>query len=376
MTDAALILEDVPFCIGVFDQPNNPDGIPNTYPLGLRYDPQLSLVRQQPADGLDGLLERSYRLGLEMGTPVSESELGKGYAEDFLDFIASKAQPEGRALEIGSGVGYVSRCLKEAGWQIDSIEPGSGYEAHWEKYRVAVINDFFPTPRAVGPYDLVVSYAVLEHIADPVAFLRQIAAHMTMSGKLILAVPDCTEEVLIGDPGMLIHEHYSYFTRQSLARCLAEAGFACEVQPAGYGRLLYAVAWQDTLAKVEAEVNSEEVQAGGAYAQRCADFIATSRELIRAAASAGSVGIFCPARALAILPQDVTGLRFFDDSPSLQGKYYPPFSIIVESRAALLAKPVDELWIMSRTFGRKLKAVLAPQLPATQIRLLEEIEAR
>lgn len=374
MTDSTVILEDVPFCIGVFDQPRNPNGIPSTYPLGLRYDPQLSMVCEEQTPELEALLQSSYRLGMEMGTPVSESELGKGYARDFLGFIALQGRPDGLALEIGAGVGYVSHSLKAAGWRVDSVEPGSGYEAHWEKYGVDVINDFFPTPKAAGPYDLVVSYAVLEHIADPVAFLRQVAAHMTAGGKLVLAVPDCTEEVLIGDPGMLIHEHYFYFTRSSLARCLAQAGFACRVQCAGYGRLLYAVAWQDASAAVE--VDAEEIKAGRAYAQRCADFVTSTRQLIRDSAEVGSVGIFCPARALAILPQDAVGLRFFDDSASLQGKYYPPFPVVVESRESLLADPVDELWIMSRTFGRKLKAVLEPQLPATRIRLLEDIDLR
>lgn len=374
MTNSFVILKDVPFCIGAFDQPRNPDELPSTYPLGLWYESHLSLVCQQQTPELEVLLQRSYRLGIEMGTPVSDSQMGKGYAEDFLGFIGAQARPEGRALEVGAGVGYVSHCLKKIGWQVDSVEPGFGYESHWEKYGVEVINDFFPTPRAVGPYSLIVSYAVLEHIADPVDFLRQMSSHMTADGKLVLAVPDCTEEVVTGDPGMLIHEHYFYFTEASLARLLAHAGFACRVQRAGYGRLLYAVAWQDSTARVD--VSAAEIQAGRAYSQRCTDFVSTTRQLIRDATHKGSVGVFCPVRALAILPQDVNNLRFFDDSISLQGKYYPPFKAVIESRDALLAEPVDELWIMSRTFGRALKAVLEPQLPRTRIRLLEDIKCQ
>jgi SAM-dependent methyltransferase len=371
MTNNFVILKDVPFCIGAFDQPRNPDELPSTYPLGLWYEPNLFLVCQQQTPELDGLLQRSYRLGLEMGTPVSDSKMGKGYADDFLGFIEAQARPDGRALEIGAGVGYVSHCLKKTGWQVESVEPGLGYESQWEKYGVEVINEFFPTPRAVGPYNLIVSYAVLEHISDPVDFLRQIAAHMTADGKLVLAVPDCTEELITGDPGMLIHEHYFYFTEASLARLLAHAGFACKVQRAGYGRLLYAVAWQDSLARVE--VSAAEIKAGRAYAQRCTDIVSVTRQLIRDATQLGTVGFFCPVRALTFLPQDVDHLRFFDDSKSLQGKYYPPFQVVVESRDALIAEPVDELWIMSRTFGRQLKTVLEPQIPGTRIRLLEEI---
>jgi 2-polyprenyl-3-methyl-5-hydroxy-6-metoxy-1,4-benzoquinol methylase len=371
MNSSTVTLEDLPFCIGVFDEPRNPENIPSTYPLRLVYDSQLSLVCQQQTPQLDALLQCSYRLGMEMGTPLSESDLGKGYSDDFLAFVAEQVRPEGRALEIGAGVGYLSHSLKTVGWQIESVEPGSGYETHWQRYGIEVIRDFFPTPLAVGPYDMVVAYAVLEHIADPVGFLRQVAAHISAAGKLLLAVPDCTEEVLIGDPGMLIHEHYSYFTRESLARCLAQAGFACQIQRSGYGRLLYAVAWRETAVAVE--VDADEIQAGRSYASRCSEFMRATRQLITDASRLGSVGIFCPARALAILPQNIQGLRFFDDSPSLQGKYYPPFTVVVESRESLLANPVDELWIMSRTFGKRLKSDLEPHLPSTRIRLLEDV---
>ena len=44
----------------------------------------------------------------------------------------------------------------------------------------------------------------------------------------------------------------------------------------------------------------------------------------------GSVGIFCPARALYFI-HETQGLRFFDDADFLCGKFYPPFPIRVRT---------------------------------------------
>ena len=61
--------------------------------------------------------------------------------------------------------------------------------------------------------------------------------------------------------------------------------------------------------------------------------------------------------------------------PTLEGKYFPPFSCPIEPRAGLFAQPVDELWIFSRTFGARLKAELGgePALARTRVATVEEI---
>ncbi len=371
MKKPTITLEDMPFCIGTFDTPHNPDGLPNIYPISIGTDPELLVIRQFDRDGLSDLLRCSYKLGAEMGTPVSDSELGLGYAKDFLDVINAHAGNSGRALEIGAGVGYISYQLKQRGWEVDSIEPGKGYEAHWKRYGLDVINDFFPSSCAKGPYDLIVSYAVLEHIAEPGKFLKDIVSHLAPSGTILLAVPDCTTELMCGDPGILIHEHYYYYTSQSFQRCLQKAGLNSSVFPAGYGRLLYAVA--KVGASAEVRKDGRESRALADYPQRCASFIKLARGRIQAALGRGSVGIYCPARALAILPH-VPGMRFFDDASTLHGKHYPPFTAPIESRQSLLDNPPAELWIMSRTFGRRLRDELAPRLSGTVIHLIEDLK--
>ena len=58
-------------------------------------------------------------------------------------------------------------------------------------------------------------------------------------------------------------------------------------------------------------------------------------------------------------------VRFFDDSPALLGKFFPGVPIPVESMDALVARPCRRVLIMSASFGARIRARIAPLLPAT-----------
>ena len=71
----------------------------------------------------------------------------------------------------------------------------------------------------------------------------------------------------------------------------------------------------------------------------------------------GSVGIFCPARALYFI-HETQGLRFFDDADFLCGKFYPPFPIKIENRLSLKENPPEILIIFSYTYGQEIRAAI------------------
>lgn len=236
-------LDDLPFHIGSTESAGNPAGLPDKWPFCLQFDSQRAALTQQVTPELTVILERAYRAGHLIGTPLAEDSYGKPYADDFLRFIGQIGLPLGaRALEIGAGVGYLTRRLRDAGLQIVGIEPGRGYAAHWKKNGVEIVNDFFPTPRVTGPFDLICGYAVLEHITDPVKFLKDVRNHLAPEGVVIFSVPDCTDEIDAGDPAMLFHEHINYFDAGSLARLIESAGLHAIVMKSGFGRCLYAIA--------------------------------------------------------------------------------------------------------------------------------------
>jgi SAM-dependent methyltransferase len=370
--------EALPFTVGSTATPHNPAGLPDIYPFALALDARRGLLVQQPAPGLSGLLDRAYATGSLLGTAMDDTALGRRYADDFLGFIATvRPLARARVLEIGAGRGYLLHLLLQSGADAVGIEPGRQSAPHWKRLGVTVIPGTFPSPAIDGAFDLVLGYAVLEHVGDLDGFLREVRRHLRADGTAIFSVPSCVEYIVSGDPSMLLHEHFSYFSEASLRRTLESNGFAVRgLRRAGYGGALY-VAATSTERIVANTPESNELDGARAYGAGVETLRSSVRVMLREHEAAGrSVGIYCPARALALLDPSAR-LRFFDDDPELQGRFYPPFACAVESRQALIADPVDDLWIMSRTFGPKLRAQLAaePALRACRIRLPDDLAA-
>jgi len=318
------------------------------------------------------ILEQAYRAGQLIGTPLAEDSYGKPYADDFLRFIGQVGLTRGaKAIEIGAGVGYLTRRLKDAGLQIVGIEPGRGYAAHWKKNGVEIVNDFFPTPRVTGRFELICSYAVLEHITEPAKFLEDVRDHLAPEGVAVFSVPDCTDEIVAGDSAILFHEHFSYFDAGSLARLIESAGMHAVVMKSGFGRCLYAIASLQKRPALQEERGLErEVMAS--YPERCYRFVERVRGKMSDMAASGTVGVYCAARGLALLDR-TQPVRFFDDDPALQGKFLPPFNVAITGRDDLFTKPVDHLVIMSRTFGWRIRDSLRQQGYKGSIVTLDEM---
>jgi hypothetical protein len=364
-------LKMLPFHIGAIEEAVNPSGLPNAYPFELIFDPQLRMLVQPASAELEKVLRDAYAVGNAFGTPLAEDKFGKPYAEDFLSFIhAAQAEP-GCGLEIGAGVGYLTRRLLDAGWDMTSLEPGDGYESFWSIYDVNVIRDFFPSQCATGPYQLVCSYGVLEHVSDPLSFLKAIKNHLVPGGKAVIAVPDCTDEIRAGDPSILFHEHFNYFDAGSLMRLIEFAGMKAKVTKSRFGRCLYAVA------AVE-QIDCKGGDAGldlalvKSYPERCQQFVERVRARLTEMATTGSLGVYCAARGLSLF-DPAQPMRFFDDDPAQQGKFLPPFPFAIAGRDDLFANPVNNLVIMSRTFGQRIRESLRQQGYQGHIITLDEM---
>jgi SAM-dependent methyltransferase len=349
-------LDSFPLLIGPMDSPHNPAGLPDAWPFSIRFDAVKGALIQHPTPELSEMLDRAYRAGVLLGTPLADDPFGKPYADDFLTFIRSSVGIGGRtALEIGAGVGYITRRLINDGWQATGVEPGKGYAEHWKHYGIDIINEFFPNPKVPGPYDLILCYAVLEHISDPETFLVDIRERLAREGTAVLSVPNCTEEIEAGDPAILLHEHYNYFNAESLAALFWRAGFSAVVRRSDFGRCLFVAAkHRDAASESVIRTDLETLKS---YPDRTARFISRVRNQLAQLLSTGSVGIYCPARALAVLDPQMPA-RFFDDDQTQQGKYLPPFESPIESRESLLTRPVGTVVVMSRTFGERIRKSL------------------
>jgi SAM-dependent methyltransferase len=112
-------------------------------------------------------------------------------ADRYNAWLLERARPYlgGRVLEIGAGIGTFTRALGD-GREVVAVEPDPAL--------VSVLRTAAPDARVVegeidaappGPYDSIVCFNVLEHIADDAGALAAFRERLRPGGHLLLLVP-------------------------------------------------------------------------------------------------------------------------------------------------------------------------------------------
>lgn len=149
-------------------------------------------------------------------------------------------------LEIGSGKGEFLAMLCEEG-----RNRGTGYDPTYtgrsEHPSVEFVREYFPVGEAPGrQFDLLVCRHVLEHLDEPVAFLRGLVASARASDQapvMYFEVPSAAFN--FGATGLwdCIYPHVSYFCEASLRRLMERAGLEIfRIGEAFHGQFLAAEA--------------------------------------------------------------------------------------------------------------------------------------
>lgn len=164
---------------------------------------------------------------LRLGGPYLELESAR--ARYYLSRLMEVMTP-GRLLEIGSGTGTLLVEASRLGWQSIGLEPGHA-AAHEARLRGAnIVEGWFPAdlPGEDGPFDAIAILDVLEHMAEPLHFLGEIAKQLTVGGRLLVQVPnwDSLLVQLEGERSSVVCPgHWTYFTMMTLPDLIARAGF-------------------------------------------------------------------------------------------------------------------------------------------------------
>lgn len=190
------------------------------------------LIYQSPRvapDAIGQLYPPSYE-------PFQSSVSDDGYIPRDIARTASfvnELQPDGgQLLDVGCGAGDFLVAMRRLfpAWQLCGIEPNltaaARAAARGLDVRPGSLEDLPPNvPRP----DVVTLWNVLEHLADPLAFLHEIEQRLAPGGALCLAVPvnDSWEALLFGPywVGWELPRHLYAFDQQRVVRVLAAAGF-------------------------------------------------------------------------------------------------------------------------------------------------------
>jgi 2-polyprenyl-3-methyl-5-hydroxy-6-metoxy-1,4-benzoquinol methylase len=380
--DAVWTLGSIPFYIGAQTAPTNAP-LPDVLPMRIGVDSCSGRLTQVPDPAVDAALDEAYTRGSQIGTPLSLDGAGQPALEDFLAFVLEARPKKGlggaEVLEIGCGAGALLGRIAREGAHAVGVEPGQSAAQHARDAGLEVIAEPF-TPERFGQdrFDVILHHAVLEHVADPQIFLAQQLELLTDDGLVICSVPDCTAPLAYGDLSMFVHEHFSYFTPNSLARLGELAGGEVVAARTAYA----AGSIHCALRRPATRPSHRET----APRQSIRDFTGSARRSLSAlerfceglANEQQTLGVYCPARFInyhALLGDAAPTVRYFDDDPQLHGRYFPPFDVPIEARSGLLARPVDTLVVMSWTFGERIAASLRgqPELADTTIRTIDEL---
>lgn len=173
----------------------------------------------------------------------SESPSERGYADYLADgplyrrtfrrrmrLLQPYLPPRGRALDVGCAAGFFLEVLRERGWQVHGVEPSTtvARRAREEAGLDVHGGDLESAPFALGSFDLVSFWDVVEHLPDPAAVLRRGAALLREGGILVVETQN-VESVFARLLGRRWHhykhlEHLMHFGPATLDRLLRQAG--------------------------------------------------------------------------------------------------------------------------------------------------------
>ena len=153
----------------------------------------------------------------------------------------SRAPLEGRkALDVGCGAGLLAEPLTRLGAEVTGLDASAevvaAARAHAAAMGLAIDYRAGDVQELVGQFDLITAMEVIEHVADPAAFIGALAERLAPDGLLILSTPNATNwsrlmMITLGEGFGQIpkgtHDFAKFIGPERMNVLLADAGLAC-----------------------------------------------------------------------------------------------------------------------------------------------------
>ncbi|MCC7158317.1 MAG: class I SAM-dependent methyltransferase [Ignavibacteria bacterium] len=143
-----------------------------------------------------------------MNPPYSDNYLNEYYSAYIIDepewekplicghnfylSIIETYENKGRLLDIGAGKGYLLEAALSRGWKAEGYDVDEELtERLRNKYKIRVLDgDFTSLDLGSEQYDAVTMHQVIEHLKDPVPYIKKIHDILKPRGTLFLAQPN------------------------------------------------------------------------------------------------------------------------------------------------------------------------------------------
>lgn len=323
-----------------------------------------------------------------------------GLASRFMDRLAEtlfhrfQLSSGCRVLEVGSGDGAQLQAFQRRGAEVLGFEPSALLCGISRTRGVPVVEGLFEAssisflPDAFERADVVLMTYTFDHLPDPSGALA--AAHMALhpeSGLLVLEVHDLALIVRRREYCLFEHEHFTYWTADTLRKVLARCGFKLlttellpEQERRGNSLLIVAA---PMAAHYEADqsalgaVYSTELQYDGFQHELDKGILALDRFVDREAAAgrtiAGYGGGGRGVMTMAAMRSAALLSYVCDSNRGLHGKIAPKSDVPIVGIEMLASQPVDTLLVFSYGYMDEIAAAVRaqPHAPARIISMLE-----
>jgi 2-polyprenyl-3-methyl-5-hydroxy-6-metoxy-1,4-benzoquinol methylase len=155
-------------------------------------------------------------------------------ARSYLKVLAllSQHQSGRRVLDVGCGMGSFVDAGIKAGWEVSGIELALPAVEIAQGFGLPVRQlDFFSEEIKLASYDVITFFEVIEHLSDPVNFLKRAFDVVKPGGHIYLTTPNFNslDRRIQGADWHAIHrEHLTYFTLDNL-RMIVEKNTKFEI---------------------------------------------------------------------------------------------------------------------------------------------------
>jgi SAM-dependent methyltransferase len=150
---------------------------------------------------------------------------------------------KGRLLDVGSGFGFFLSDMGERGWEVMGVEISQRAIDYARNVPRLTIHPG-PLEKVAFPendFDVVSSFYVIEHLPDPMAFLKECHRILKPGGFLVLRYPHTTpiknflRFFRVGNRLYDLPAHLSDFSPEIIQQCLERVGFKnCRHSIGGY----------------------------------------------------------------------------------------------------------------------------------------------
>jgi SAM-dependent methyltransferase len=350
---------------------------PETYfPLRVKVCHECWLVQTEDYAKSDALFAHDYAYF------SSTSSGWLKHAASYVDMITEKLSLGSKSfvIEVASNDGYLLKNFVAKNIPCLGIEPTDSTAAAAEALGIAVQRSFFGAKLAgnLQKADLIIGNNVYAHVPDINDFTQGLKIALKAGGTITLEFPHLLQLIANNQFDTIYHEHFSYFSIQTVAKIFAAAGlrvFDVEALPTHGGSLrIYGCHSDDARASTPAvsELVAREVQDGlndlSTYAgfQHKAEgvknellaFLLKQKRLGKKVVAYGAAAKGNTLLNFAGVKPDLLSL-VCDAAPSKQNKFMPGSHVPIVSPDAIKSEKPDFILILPWNIAQEVTTQLA-----------------